>query len=314
MEGPHQCIKDGDHGPQLAVIIGDNKGGVLVIDPLYTAPMSVTVPVSMLRAWLDTSAGHRCRTGPVTGNTCYLFSLKAQIAMVGSRFRCNTPACVARHTGSRETERKARFLATKSSGTDVSDTRGCVHVDRRSLFLSGTALLLTASPASALTEIGRIPDKAPTIYPDFTLDEKTGLQYKDLETGSGDKVVVDGNSVVVDWAGVTVGYYGRIFEARNKSRGGSFTGDTKDYLRLKVGDERVIPGFNQALLGMKVGGVRRVIVPASQGYPDQRNGFKGYLPAPGTFSGKRTLDFVLQNEGMMDKTLLFDIELLKIID
>jgi hypothetical protein len=29
--------------------------------------------------------------------------------------------------------------------------------------------------------------------------------------------------------------------------------------------------------------------------------------------GKRTLDFVLKNQGMIDKTLLFDIELMKII-
>ena len=181
------------------------------------------------------------------------------------------------------------------------------------MLLASGAALLAALPASAEVEqIGKVPDKAYTIYPDYVLDEKTGLQYKDLEEGSGDKTVADGNTVVVDWAGVTVGYYGRIFEARNKSKGGSFTGDDKDYLRIKVGDERVIPGFNEALKGMKLGGRRRVIVPASQGYPKQKQGYKGYLPAPGTFSGKRTLDFLLQNEGMMDKTLLFDIELLKI--
>jgi hypothetical protein len=29
--------------------------------------------------------------------------------------------------------------------------------------------------------------------------------------------------------------------------------------------------------------------------------------------GKRTLDFVLKNQGMIDKTLLIDIELLKIV-
>lgn len=29
-------------------------------------------------------------------------------------------------------------------------------------------------------------------------------------------------SLQVDWDGYTIGYYGRIFEARNKSKGGSF--------------------------------------------------------------------------------------------
>jgi hypothetical protein len=220
-----------------------------------------------------------------------------------------TPTRVAPQIGA---STRAKKFVTSAFSERAERPRGR-DMDRRLWLLSGIALVSIVKPASAVTQqIGRIPDKAMTIYPDFILDEKTGLQYKDLETGSGDRVVENGNNVVVDWAGVTVGYYGRIFEARNKSRGGSFTGEDKDYLRLQVGDKRVIPGFNQALIGMKVGGVRRVIVPPTLGYPDQRNGFKGYLPAPGTFSGKRTLDFVLQNEGMMDKTLLFDIELLKI--
>jgi hypothetical protein len=30
------------------------------------------------------------------------------------------------------------------------------------------------------------------------------------------------NSIQVDWDGYTIGYYGRIFEARNKTKGGSF--------------------------------------------------------------------------------------------
>jgi hypothetical protein len=29
-------------------------------------------------------------------------------------------------------------------------------------------------------------------------------------------------SIQVDWDGYTIGYYGRIFEARNKTKGGSF--------------------------------------------------------------------------------------------
>jgi hypothetical protein len=30
------------------------------------------------------------------------------------------------------------------------------------------------------------------------------------------------NGHQVDWDGYTIGYYGRIFEARNKTKGGSF--------------------------------------------------------------------------------------------
>jgi len=55
----------------------------------------------------------------------------------------------------------------------------------------------------------------------------------------------------------------------------------------------------------------RIIVPPDLGYPDSDYNKLG--PKPTTFSGQRALDFVLRNQGLIDKTLLFDIELLKII-
>jgi len=82
----------------------------------------------------------------------------------------------------------------------------------------------------------------------------------------------------------------------------------------------------------------RIIVPPDLGYPD--NDYNKLGPKPTTFSvkhlpdfrsypcqvcsnhvqhltfvlqGQRALDFVLRNQGLIDKTLLFDIELLKII-
>ena len=62
---------------------------------------------------------------------------------------------------------------------------------------------------------------------------------------------------------------------------------------------------------MKVGGIRRLIVPTEIGYPE--NNWKKKDPKPSTFAGKRSLSFVLENQGLIDKTLLFDIELVKIV-
>mmetsp|Transcript_2615 Transcript_2615/g.4300 ORF Transcript_2615/g.4300 Transcript_2615/m.4300 type:complete len:85 (+) Transcript_2615:872-1126(+) len=73
---------------------------------------------------------------------------------------------------------------------------------------------------------------------------------------------------------------------------------------------QVIPAFDEAVASMKLGGIRRIIVPTDIGYPD--NDWKKKDPKPSTFAGKRSLSFVLQNQGLIDKTLLFDIELLKI--
>lgn len=60
-----------------------------------------------------------------------------------------------------------------------------------------------------------------------------------------------------------------------------------------------------------MGGIRRLIVPPGPiSYPDGALRSKG--PRPSTFSGQRALDFVMENQGMIDKTLLFDIELVRV--
>ncbi|KAK9824169.1 hypothetical protein WJX72_008232 [[Myrmecia] bisecta] len=144
-------------------------------------------------------------------------------------------------------------------------------------------------------------------YSDYVRTE-SGLQYQDLKPGNGD-VPKPGSNVVVDWDGYTIGYYGRPFEARNKAKGGSFAKD-KEFYRFKLGDHSVIPAFEEAVASMKVGGIRRIIVPVELGYPD--NDYHRAGPEPTTFSGQRALDFVLRNAGLIDKTLLFDIELISV--
>ncbi|KAL3133141.1 hypothetical protein ABBQ38_007035 [Trebouxia sp. C0009 RCD-2024] len=84
---------------------------------------------------------------------------------------------------------------------------------------------------------GKDYGKVRTKYPDYVLTD-SGLQYKDLRDGSGD-TASNGSRVTIDWDGYTLGYYGRPFEARNKSKGGAFVGDTKDFLKFTVGDHAV---------------------------------------------------------------------------
>ncbi|KAL2927549.1 Peptidyl-prolyl cis-trans isomerase FKBP19 chloroplastic, partial [Bienertia sinuspersici] len=180
-------------------------------------------------------------------------------------------------------------------------------------FSTAPPVAVAASSSSGFTDMpairGKDYGKTKMRYPDYT-ETETGLQFKDLRVGTG-PIPKAGETVVVDWDGYTIGYYGRIFEARNKTKGGSFEGDDKDYFKFKIGSEEVIPAFEEAVSGMSLGGVRRIIVPPELGYPDNDYNKKG--PRPTTFSGQRALDFVLRNQGLIDKTLLFDIELLKIV-
>ena len=73
--------------------------------------------------------------------------------------------------------------------------------------------------------------------------------------------------------------------------------------------------FREAVIGMKAGEIRRLIVPGGSelSYPQGRK-WTTMGPQPSNFSGQRALGFVLENEGMIDKTLLFDIELIRVDD
>ena len=73
----------------------------------------------------------------------------------------------------------------------------------------------------------------------------------------------------------------------------------------------MIGGFEEAVAGMKPGGIRRIVVsPGPLFYPLDKPRTKG--PKPSTVSGERALYFVLENQGLIDKTLLFDIELIRV--
>ena len=152
--------------------------------------------------------------------------------------------------------------------------------------------------------------KPRTYYPDFTA-KPSGLQYKMAVEGTGKSPKV-GDRVSVDWEGYTVGYYGRPFQTRNKVKGGAFDSETAELLRWTVGSGTVIAALDEGVRYMKEGGVCQFIVPAELGYPvgDSEHTIVG--PKPSTFSGQRALNFVLDNQNLIDKTLLINLRLVKV--
>ena len=66
-----------------------------------------------------------------------------------------------------------------------------------------------------------------------------------------------------------------------QAKGGSFAND-KDLYRFTVGSNSVIPAFEEAILGMKPGAIRRLVVPIELGYPD--NDMNRLGPKPSNFS------------------------------
>ena len=154
---------------------------------------------------------------------------------------------------------------------------------------------------------GKDYGKSSMSYSDFT-KTRSGLLFKDGKAGGG-KTPKKGDRVVVDWTGYTIGYFGRPFETKKLQEL-----DEKDgaYTRFEVGKGEVIPGLEEAVLGMAEGGVRQIVVPPEIGYPDSDPSHERVGPKPSTFSGQRALDFVLQNQQLIDKTLLFNVKLVRV--
>ena len=77
---------------------------------------------------------------------------------------------------------------------------------------------------------------------------------------------------------VSVHYTGYLYDVRvANTKGAQFdTSVGKTPLSFKLGANQVIPGFDQGVTGMKVGGKRTVTIPAALGYGAAGNG-----PIPG---------------------------------
>ncbi len=90
----------------------------------------------------------------------------------------------------------------------------------------------------------------------------TALQIEDLTVGTG-ATVVTGDVVTVNYTGTLLD--GTQFD----------TSIGKTPLTFRVGAGSVIPGFDQGMLGMKVGGKRRLTIPPGLAY-----GASGSGPIP----------------------------------
>ena len=105
------------------------------------------------------------------------------------------------------------------------------------------------------------------------------LEVKDLVEGSGEEAA-SGDRVSVDYVGVNF-KSGKEFDS-SWSRNEPFT--------FTLGAGEVIPGWDQGVEGMKVGGRRELIIPPSLGY--------GSAGAPPAIPPNETLVFVVDLEAI----------------
>lgn len=92
------------------------------------------------------------------------------------------------------------------------------------------------------------------------------FQKTDTVTGSGKEAVAGATAVV--------NYTGWLYEpAAPSQHGAQFDSSVgRDPFNFKVGGGQVIKGWDEGVQGMKVGGKRTLIIPASMGYGDSGAG------------------------------------------
>ena len=92
-------------------------------------------------------------------------------------------------------------------------------------------------------------------------DAPADLQVEDLAVGDGDEAT-RGHQVDVHYVGVSWSN-GRQFDA---------SWDRKSTFSFRLGGGQVIPGWDQGVAGMKVGGRRRLVIPPHLAYGDRGAG------------------------------------------
>mmetsp|Transcript_15218 Transcript_15218/g.37547 ORF Transcript_15218/g.37547 Transcript_15218/m.37547 type:complete len:293 (-) Transcript_15218:271-1149(-) len=219
-------------------------------------------------------------------------------------------------------------LSLSNDNDDGINNSNSIESDRRSVLSTIMMTTVTAASAAAAAAAASVVEPvlaaeeqgesifAPKFvqeYPDFTKSSE-GWSYRDVNVGTGTKPEL-GDRCVYEWSGYTIGYFGRPFEAKGGPQGGAFDKSDKDYLRTVLGSGEIVKGLECAMLEMKVGGVRQVIVPYGPlSYPPTSDGDSNHDktgPKPTTFSGLRALNFVLDNP-RVDRTLLFNVKLVRV--
>ena len=132
--------------------------------------------------------------------------------------------------------------------------------------LIATALMALA-PVMAIAEVGK------------TVQTPSGLSYKDTKEGEG-ATPKSGQTVVVHYTG---------WLKQNDQKFDSSV-DRGEPFKFHIGKSEVIPGWDEGVATMKVGGKRQLIIPAELAYGAR--GVPGAIPP--------------------NATLVFDVELLKV--
>lgn len=114
------------------------------------------------------------------------------------------------------------------------------------------------------------PTTAPKVNgPPVTLQD--GLRYVDIKGGSG-PVAKSGSTVTVNYTGWLVSTCQKFDSSYDSHPDQSGRAQPPQPLSVQLGKGMVIQGWEEGLIGMKSGGLRRLFIPSALAYGDQGAG------------------------------------------
>jgi len=140
-------------------------------------------------------------------------------------------------------------------------------------------IILTLAALTAFAQAGKPNTSAPSKVTGDGTKTADGLQYWDIKVGTG-ATAAAGQSAKVHYTGWLTN--GKKFDS-SVDRGEPFTVEP-------LGSAPVIKGWNEGIIGMKVGGKRQLRIPPELAYGTR--GYPGVIPA--------------------NATLIFDVQLLSV--
>jgi len=128
---------------------------------------------------------------------------------------------------------------------------------------------------------------------------QNGVKVKDFKSGTGSETIQSNSSVQIQCSGKLLNLNGVSFYNTKNNNPDGFGAVP---LSIRLGTGQAIPGLESGIVGMRKGGIRRIIIPADLAYSK----FPDLEPKPLNANDQRTLDSVVKNS-RRDATILFDV-------
>ena len=148
-------------------------------------------------------------------------------------------------------------MSTKHSSyrTQRREKRAAKRRQQQATLIAGLVIILVIILFIVYNALSK-----PVTNNDNMITTASGLQYQDVKVGTGVEAKA-GNTVSVHYVGTLQD--GTQFDSSR---------DRNQPFEFVLGAGRVIKGWDEGVAGMKVGGIRKLVIPPGLGYGSQANG------------------------------------------